>query len=144
MTETTHLHAACISLEGRAVLLFGPSGSGKSDLALQLIDEGATLIGDDQVRVRRDGGQLLASPAERIHGMIEARGVGILHMPYAQDVPVALGVRLVTREELDRLPVPQFFDCLGLQVPLLSLHAFDFSTCAKIRAMLRYRMEPIA
>jgi HPr kinase/phosphorylase len=135
------LHASCVSIGGKAVLLFGESGSGKSDLALRLIDGGAKLVGDDQVVVRKSGEALLASPAERIHGMVEARGVGIMHLPYAQDVQVALAVKLVSREAVERMPPPQFFDCLGLQVPLLSLHAFDHSTPAKIRFYLSLRAQ---
>lgn len=136
---TTSLHATCISHGGRGVLLFGESGSGKSDLALRLIDEGATLVGDDQIHIRKKDGALLASPPENIHGMIEAFGIGILHLPYGKDVPVALAVRLTARDEIERMPHAQFFDCLGLQVPLLSLHAFDVSASAKIRMYLDHK-----
>jgi len=136
---TIQLHATCVSHGGKGVLLFGDSASGKSDLALRLIDEGATLVGDDQIQIRKENDTLLASPRENIHGMLEARGVGILHLPYAKDVPVVLAVRLSTRDEVERLPHPQFFDCLELQVPLLSLHAFDISTSAKIRMYLAHK-----
>lgn len=140
MSDTTQLHATCICHGGKGVLLFGESGSGKSDLALRLIDEGATLVGDDQVFISKSEDQLLASPSERIHGMIEARGLGILHLPYEKDVPVMLAVRLVAREEVERMPPQaQFWGCLGLQVPLLLLHAFDISTTAKIRMFLTYK-----
>ena len=136
MPSPTQLQATCVSVQGKGILLFGPSGSGKSDVALRLIDSGATLVSDDQIVISKENERLLASPPERINGMIEARGVGILHLPYISNVPVALAVKLVAREDVERLPHPVFFDCLGVQVPLLSLHAFDSSICAKIRLYL--------
>lgn len=142
MPNHTHLHGTCVSIDGKAVLLLGGSACGKSDLALRLIDGGATLVADDQVQVAKQDCLLLASPAQNIHGMLEARGVGILHLPYAKDVPVALAVRLVERNDTERMPEHEFFDCLGLQLPLLSLHAFDSSTPAKIRLFLSVGLKP--
>lgn len=136
MTSPARLHASCVALGGRGVLLMGPSGSGKSDLALRLVDAGALLVADDQVQLALSGGGLTAAPAERLRGMLEVRGVGILRLPYAAEAPVALAVRLAAPSEVERLPEPQFFDCLGAQVPLLSLHAFEASVCAKIRMAL--------
>src|SRR4051812_12378613 len=105
----TPINASCISIGGRGVVIFCPSRSGKSALALRLIDEGAQLVGDDQIRVQAAAGTLFASPHDRIEGMIEARGLGILHMPCLRDIPVALAVRLVARDEIERLPPPLFF-----------------------------------
>jgi serine kinase of HPr protein (carbohydrate metabolism regulator) len=136
MFEHIYLHAACVSIGGKGVLLFGPSGSGKSDLALRLIDGGATLVSDDQVLLKKIDNSVYAFPPERIHGMLEARGIGIIRLPCVQDVTVNLAVKLVARAAVERMPPPQFFDCLGLQVPVLSLHAFDGSTPAKIRLQL--------
>ena len=67
----------------------------------------------------------------------EARGIGILQMTHAQDVPIALAIELVGRNQVERMPESAFFDCLGLQVPLVSLHAFDTSTPAKIKFLMR-------
>ena len=106
-------------------------------MALRLIDRGATLVGDDQILINKVGDALLASPASNIHGILEVRGIGIMHLPYEQDVPVALAVKLVAREAVERMPYAKFFDCLGLQLPLLLLHAFDSSTPAKIRVYLQ-------
>ena len=135
--ESMQLHASCIAIDGKAVLLLGASGSGKSDLALRLIDAGAMLVGDDQVIIHNTNSALLASPAPRIEGMIEVRGVGILHVPYIAQIPLILAIKLVSATEIERLPEPQFFDCLGQKVPLLLFHAFDHSTPAKIRIFLR-------
>ena len=84
------VHASTVAIEGRAVLIAGRSGSGKSDLALRLIDRGAVLVSDDYTFVRRADGRLLASPPDTIAGRIELRGVGIVEMANLRDVPVAL------------------------------------------------------
>ena len=72
------LHASTVAIDGRAVLIPGPSGSGKSDLALRLLDRGFTLVSDDQTIVRRDGERLIASAPPTIAGKLEIRGVGIV------------------------------------------------------------------
>jgi len=137
MTSAILVHASCVCIGGKGVLLLGESGSGKSDLALRLIDGGATLVADDQVRVSLSDGQLSASAPDTIRGMIEARGIGILSVDYEDNIPLALAVKLVAREAVERLPETAFWSCHGMQLPLLSLHAFDKSTPAKIRFLLR-------
>ncbi len=132
MQKQSYHHASCVSVDGKGILLLSESGAGKSDLALRLIHAGAVLVSDDQVILMQKGNTLLASPPEKIAGLIEARGIGLLTMPYQQDIPLALVVQLVERKAVSRLPEPAFFDCFGVQVPLLSLHAFDESVCAKI------------
>jgi len=131
------MHASCVSIEGKGVLLLGPSGAGKSDLALRLIDAGALLVADDQVALSAEDGALLASPPPRIQGRIELRGIGISEMDFKSNVRVLLVVQLEPREAVERMPEHAFFDCMGVSVPLLLLHAFDSSTEAKIRHYLR-------
>src|SRR3546814_5042791 len=65
------VHASCVALDGRAVLLMGASGSGKSDLALRLIDRGWSLVSDDYVTLESRGGKLVAAPPEQIAGRSE-------------------------------------------------------------------------
>ena len=86
--------ASCVAIDGRALLIEGPPGSGKSSLVLALIDRGATLVGDDGVLLEADGGRLFASPAPAIAGTLEVRNVGLVSMPTVSHVPVALAIRL--------------------------------------------------
>lgn len=118
-TADTILHASAVALNGRAALMTGPSGSGKSALALQLLALGARLVSDDRVVLRRSpGGGLVASAPEAIRGLIEARGVGLLETDAADEAPVALAIDLGTLET-DRLPPFRTVRLLGVEVPLL-------------------------
>ena len=97
------LHASCVARDGRAVMIFGPSGAGKSDLALRLIDRGFALVSDDQTMVRKSGERLLASAPPTIRGKLEIRGIGIVELTPATDVPVAMIVELTS--EIQRLVI---------------------------------------
>ena len=130
------MHGSCVALLGKAVLLLGDSGAGKSDLALRLIDRGAFLVADDQVELSVDEGEVYAAPPDSIAGKLEVRGVGIMALPYKSGVPLALVVRLVGRENMERLPEGQTLEVAGVKVPLLALSPFDESTVAKIRLFL--------
>ena len=86
--------ATCVSIKGRAMLIEGAPGSGKSSLALALLDRGAALIGDDGVTLKERGGKLYASPPPGTAGLIEVRNLGLLPWPTVSDVRVALVLRL--------------------------------------------------
>jgi serine kinase of HPr protein (carbohydrate metabolism regulator) len=86
--------ASCVAIGERAVLIEGQPGSGKSSLALALIDRGARLVGDDGVLLEAFGADLLASPAPNIRGLIEVRNIGLVKMPVAERCPVALVLTL--------------------------------------------------
>lgn len=132
------LHASCVAIDGRAVLIEGPSGSGKSDLALRLIDRGATLVSDDYTIVRRIAGRLMASAPPNIAGLIEARGLGLVSMPFASDVPVALIVTVSSAVE--RLPDDANMRTLaGVAVPLCLIAALEASAPVKVALMLKQR-----
>ncbi len=88
------LQATCIAIAGRAVLIEGPPGAGKSSLALALIDRGAMLVGDDGVSLEQDGARLVASPVPETAGLLEVRGLGLVTMPALAGVPVALVIAL--------------------------------------------------
>ncbi|CUI00432.1 HPr kinase/phosphorylase [Leisingera aquaemixtae] len=102
--ESLILHASCVALEGRGLLITGTSGQGKSALALQLMAFGAQLVADDRVQVQLLDGLLVASTPEPIRGLIEARFMGLLHAQIRSPVPVAALVDL-DETETERLPV---------------------------------------
>ncbi len=131
------VHGTCVEVEGRGVLLRGPPGSGKSDLALRLIDGGARLVADDRADLSlRDGILWVSAPAE-IVGLIEVRGVGVRRLEAAQDTALGLVVDLVAADAVERLPEPQTWCCLGIRVPLLKLAPFEASAVAKVRLAVR-------
>ncbi|MCA1907855.1 MAG: HPr kinase/phosphatase C-terminal domain-containing protein [Magnetospirillum sp.] len=127
------VHATSVEIGGHAVLIRGPSGSGKSDLALRLMDQGAQLVADDQTGLSAESGRLFVSCPPTIAGMIEVRGLGILRLPHRDRVPLALVVDLVAAKDVERLPEPSRTVFLGIQVPRLALCAFESSTPAKVR-----------
>ena len=129
------LHASTVALDGRAVLIGGPSGSGKSDLALRLIDRGFALVSDDQTIVRLDGGRLFASAPATIAGKLEIRGLGIVDMAHVDDIPVALLVELAS--DIERLPDDsRSRPILGVPVPLVNIDATTASAAAKVAMAL--------
>ena len=131
------LHATAVAIDGRAVLLSGPSGSGKSDLALRLIDAGARLVADDQSELRREGDLLLARAPATIAGLFEVRGLGILRLDALAEAPVGLVADLMAAERIDRLPPRRAEMILGVAVPLIGIAPFEASAAAKLRLALR-------
>ncbi len=112
------LHASCVALQDKAVLIRGASGSGKSSLTLELLTRGAMLVSDDRTcLIKRERGVVAYAPALLL-GLIEARGVGILRADSAAPSPIALVVDL-DQTETERLPDAQTCDLLGQQLPLL-------------------------
>jgi serine kinase of HPr protein (carbohydrate metabolism regulator) len=131
------VHASCVAIGGRAVLLAGRSGAGKSDLALRLIDRGAALVSDDYTELRDVGGTLLARAPERIAGKIEVRGVGIVDLEQTADVPVCLYANLDLAP--DRLPEAEAIRLAGLDIPLVALAALEPSAPLKLEyALVRF------
>ena len=130
------VHGTSIALGRDGVLLRGPSGSGKSDLALRLIDAGATLIADDQTELRRRNGRLEMRAPATLEGLLEVRGLGIVRVPCVQDVPLRLVIDLVRPGTVGRLPEPRFVEFDGLSFPLLELAPFEVSAAAKLRVAL--------
>ena len=130
------LHATTVAIDGRAVMIEGPSGSGKSDLALRLIDRGAVLVSDDYTLCVRVGPDLRARvPATTIEGRIEVRGLGIVAMPHVGDVPVALLVRLDPAPE--RMPERRLRTIAGIAIRQLVLDPLPASAPIKLELALR-------
>lgn len=129
------LHASTVALDGKAVLLTGPSGSGKSDLALRLLDRGFTLVSDDRTIVRREGDRLIASAPAPIAGKLEIRGIGIVEVEKAGDVPVALMVELTS--DIERMPDDsRERTMLGISLPLVSVDPLTASAASKVALAL--------
>lgn len=131
------VHASCVDVDGRGVLLLGPPGSGKSDLALRLIDGGAVLVADDRVDIRAAGGRLEASPPETLAGRMEIRGLGILAVDWRPRATLALAVELLTDARPRRLPDPAEWRAAGIALPLIRLAPFEASAVAKVRLAVR-------
>lgn len=130
------LHATCVAIRGIGVLLTGPPGSGKSDLALRLIDRGAELVSDDGTIVTAQDGRLLARAPATIAGWIEARGVGILARPALATAPLALCLALDSAPvRLPDAPLPTRV-IEGIALPLLALAPFEPSAPIKVEQAL--------
>ncbi|PEQ13290.1 serine kinase [Novosphingobium sp. PC22D] len=130
--------STCVAIGARAVLLEGAPGSGKSSLALALIDRGATLVGDDGVGLEVADGLLLASPHPATEGLIEVRNLGLLRMPAARSVPVCLVCTLEAN-------APRFVEHAGdvaiggLRIPHLTLSPDSPVSAIKVElALERY------
>jgi HPr kinase/phosphorylase len=129
----TLLHASCVDLSGTGVVLVGASG--KSDLALRLIDGGARLVADDRVMIERRGDRLVARPPDAIAGLIEVRGLGIMRIGYCPASELGLVVGL-GGERSERLPESATYQVLGVALPHFELDPWTLSACARIRLAL--------
>lgn len=114
-----NLHASAVAAGGRAVLILGRSGAGKSALALRMIAQGADLVADDRVDLVRAGDRLLASAPAALAGLAEARGVGLLRLPFVAGAEVALAVDLDAAPAA-RMPQRHTIAFLGVAVELIS------------------------
>ena len=134
--KTKNIHATCIAIGKRGVLLLGKSGTGKSELALRLLDEGAKLVADDRTDLFLRGGALMARAPATIAGLMEVREMGIIAMPYAKSAKLALVVQLGKRGP--RLPRPRFYSApfAAKPVPSIALDGHAPAATAKIRAAL--------
>lgn len=128
MDRQRRLHGSCVSKAGHAILVVGPPGSGKSDLTLRLLSHGFELVADDQVDVE-DG---IASSPPEIAGLLEARGVGIVRLPYRIRARLALIVELDRKS--DRLPMP--YRHPGLDLPVVRIDPFAASAPEKVALAL--------
>lgn len=141
MADRERVHATAIAVDGKAALIVGPSGSGKSDLALrclgllpsQLVASAPLLVADDQVQLERAHGRLMASPPATIAGMIEVRGVGILRLPFQPVAEVRLVADLMAIGHGERHPDPvPTRRLLGFDAPVVHLAPFEASAPLKL------------
>jgi|SRR5690348_5027742 len=136
------VHGTSVALGGDGILLRGPSGSGKSDLALRLIDEGGRLVADDQTELRLSDDDISMTAPAAIAGRMEVRGIGILRVPTVAAAPLRLVVDLVPSAAIERLPEWQSCDYLERRFPLIQLAPFEASAPAKLRLALRALGRP--
>ena len=128
--KTETLHGSAVALKDGGVLLLGAAGSGKSSLAIHLIDHyGGRLIADDRIRLTVEGTKLKAAPPDNLAGLLELRGLGIVAMPH-QAALIDMAVELVARAEVPRLAELNVFTHEKISVPLIRLHGHDMASGA--------------
>lgn len=138
MTEGPMLlpNVTAVAIEGRALAIEGPPGSGKSSLALALIDRGAELVGDDGISVEVADGAIFASPPPNITGLLEIRGIGLVELPTAPPCPLALILTLGAVGA--RLPeMTETLEILGIPVPVLPFEPGPVATAPRAEWALR-------
>lgn len=135
------VNGTAVAWRGEGILILGPTGSGKSDLTLRLIDSGALLVADDVVEMKREGERLLLSfppegPAE-LKGRMEVKGLGIMSVPAAPpEVPLSLVVRSTPRQDVELIPESMVSEWLGLQITTIGIGLPEPSAPAKVRLAL--------
>jgi serine kinase of HPr protein (carbohydrate metabolism regulator) len=138
------IQATAVAIAGRALIIEGPPGSGKSSLALALIDRGASLIGDDGVTLALVGEQVLAGSPPNTEGLLEIRGVGLVTLAVSTGVPVALILALVGEGHAERLPGPLVGrELLGLPIPVLPFAPGSTAPAARAEWALRTHGLPL-
>lgn len=142
-SDPLRMHATAVAIAGAGLMLCGESGSGKSDLALRLIDRGATLVSDDYVTITKRGVRLFLSPPATIAGKLEVRALGIFERDHLSDVALQLVVNL--KQDPDRYPLDrQVMILLGLAVPCCTLDAMECSAAIKAEWALQRAMQEAA
>ena len=147
MPDATELvHGTCVALGRTAALLRGPSGSGKSDLALRFLFlarrgpaalEAPILVADDQVCLVRNDGRILAKSPDTIRGKMEVRGVGIVEVKSLMEADLALVIDLMPQQEIERLPEGETaVNLLGVELPRVALFPWEASAPIKLAIAL--------
>ena len=131
------LHATCVSFDKKGVLLQGPSGIGKSDLALRLIEIGGILVADDQVDLSVRAGKLIANSPKSLLCKLEVRGLGIIEFPTIQNIPLSIVVDLVQKERIPRFPELEYLEILNVCIRGLFFSPFEPSCAIKIKTAVK-------
>jgi HPr kinase/phosphorylase len=130
------IHATSVAIDGHGVLILGPSGSGKSDLALRLIDRGAVLISDDYTIASAQDDRLILDAPENIEGVMEIRHLGLVETAFVSAVPARLAIQLAVAP----LRMPEAgseISIAGVSVPLVALAGLEPSAPIKAEWSLR-------
>jgi serine kinase of HPr protein (carbohydrate metabolism regulator) len=137
------LHAGLIAVQvagaWRGALIQGPSGIGKSDLALRALETGFRLVADDRVLVFVSAGRLFGRAPDALHGLIEVRGLGVFRHTPLVSAPIAISVRCKpTSDAVERLPEPCVEGLLGRDLPVFEVWPFEHTAPAKIRRAIEH------
>ena len=136
MKNSKNIHGTSVAIENNGILIIGKSGKGKSDLALRLIDSGATLIADDITVCVSKKNKIFLYPDEQIKGIIEIRGVGLMKVQYIEGIELKLVIDLNSKN-LDRLPKKsEKKNIMGIKLPIIFLSAKEASAVAKVKFKL--------
>lgn len=137
-----NIHATAVDFDGAGILIVGKSCSGKSDLALRLIENrSAVLISDDRTDLKIENDQLMACCPKNIEGLLEVRGVGIIEQKFIKQSIVRLVVMAAEPSEIERLPRPTFFENQGISVPSIKLCLLEASAADKVVVKLKSVLE---
>ena len=138
MCEKIQIHATMLEINGKAVLIKGKSGCGKSDLALRLLaDKNIRLVADDVVSLLVENNKVYGKAPQNLRGLLEVRGVGVVKMPYVEKAAVDLVVNLVDNpEEIERMPKIAHENILGLEIERIDLYAKECSAPEKVKIKL--------
>lgn len=143
MSDEVIIHATLVSIDGYGVLLQGRSGSGKSDLALRLIEnKKAVLVADDEVIISIRNGKIVGKAPENLKGLLEIRGVGIRKYPSKQEEIVNYVIQLKDDPSMiERMPKNNAEIIFGVEIQRFDLYAKESSASDKIMAIL-FRAKP--
>ncbi len=119
--DVQNIHANCVAAHGKGLIILGASGTGKSALALQMIALGAQLVADDRCDIWADQGHLFARAPAPLRGLIEARGIGILRLPFLHQIQIKAVIDLAP-SPIARMPLPQTTRLAGIEVDFLQFH----------------------
>ena len=136
------IHSTSVVIDDNGVLILGDSGSGKSDLALRLIDNGATLISDDISICRKNSNNIYLYCPPEIKGLLEVREIGIITVPFVERVKLRLVVNLKSNNN-ERFPKDSCFRILGIKIPIINIEGKNSSAVAKIKVKLNEIRETI-
>ncbi len=130
------IHATAVGIRQKGVLIIGPSGSGKSDLALHLIDRGAQLISDDQVIVTFENDIAILNPPQKIAGKIEVYALGVFEIPFVKNIALSMIVKLSNDSERFPFskPTDRFYD---IDVPSITLDSNRSTAAIKVELALQ-------
>ena len=141
--KENNIHATCVAIDGKGILILGKSGSGKSDLALRLIEyKGAVLVSDDRTDIDVSGDKLIAKAPKLLKGLLEVRGVGIAKFESVDKADVKLVVNLIDDiKKIERMPEEKFYVYNSIKIPMINIYPFEITAADKVVIKLKANLE---